>query len=162
DDVPVEPQRGSVLIAGTSGVGKSTLATALTEHMAERGFEFCVLDPEGDYDELDHAVTLGDARTARQTDEALKLREHLGTNVVINTQCFAMAERPTFFAGLLPQIVSLRARIGRPHWLLIDEAHHLLPADRDDFSLVLPDRLPAVVLITVHPEAVAPAALETV
>src|SRR5690606_38234317 len=65
----LEPHRGSVLIAGTSGVGKSTLATALTEQMAERGFEFCVLDPEGDYDELEHAVTIGDAQTPPQTDE---------------------------------------------------------------------------------------------
>src|SRR5690606_19418100 len=118
----LEPHRGSVLIAGTSGVGKSTLATALTEQMAERGFEFCVLDPEGDYDELEHAVTIGDAQTPPQTDEALKLLASLGTNVVINTQCFTMSERPAYFASLLPQIASLRARTGRPHWLLIDEA----------------------------------------
>jgi len=158
----LEPHRGSVLIAGTSGVGKSTLATALTEQMAERGFEFCVLDPEGDYDELEHAVTIGDAQTPPQTDEALKLLASLGTNVVINTQCFTMSERPAYFASLLPQIASLRARTGRPHWLLIDEAHHLLPANRGDFPVVLPEALPAVVLITVHPEAVSPAALETV
>lgn len=161
-DVVLEPHRGSVLIAGTSGVGKSTLATALTEQMAERGFEFCVFDPEGDYDELRHAVTVGDAETAPQTDEALKLLENLGTNVVINTQSFTMSERPGYFARLLPQIASLRARTGRPHWLLIDEAHHLLPASRGDFAGVLPDTLPAVVMITVHPEAVSPAALGTV
>src|SRR5690606_9639996 len=35
EDMHLEPHRGSVLIAGTSGVGKSTLATALTERMAE-------------------------------------------------------------------------------------------------------------------------------
>lgn len=161
-DVLLEPHRGSVLIAGTSGVGKSTLATALTERMAERCFEFCVLDPEGDYDELENAVTVGDTVTAPQIDEVLKLLEHLGTNVVVNTQCFTMAERPTYFAQLLPQIASLRARTGRPHWLLIDEAHHLLPANRADFPLLMPENLPGVVLITVHPEAVSPAALETV
>lgn len=158
----LEPHRGNVLIAGTSGVGKSTLAAALTERMAERGFEFCVLDPEGDYDELEHAVTIGDAQTPPQTDEALKLLDTLGTNVVISTQSFTMAERPTYFAGLLPQIASLRARTGRPHWLLIDEAHHLLPANRGDFAVVLSETLPAVVLITVHPEAVSRQALETI
>lgn len=160
--VSLEPQRGSVLIAGTSGVGKSTIATALTERMAESGFEFCVLDPEGDYGDLEHAVSVGDAHVPPQTDEVLQLLEGTRTNVVVNTQCFDMAERPTFFAGLLPQIASLRARTGRPHWLLIDEAHHLLPAHRDDFALVLPENLPAAVLITVHPEAVSPDALETV
>lgn len=162
EDIVLAPHGGSVLIAGTSGVGKSTLATALTERMAEQGFEFCVLDPEGDYDELEHAVMIGDAQTAPQSDEALKLLEQGGTSVVINTQCFAMAERPAYFAALLPKIAALRARTGRPHWLLIDEAHHLLPANRADFPVVLPDALPAVVLITVHPEAVSTAVLETV
>ncbi len=162
EDLLIGPHGGGVLIAGTSGVGKSTLAKALTEQMAEGEFEFCVLDPEGDYDELEDAVILGDAQTAPQTDEALKLLEHLGTNVVINTQCFTMAERPAFFAGLLPQIASLRARTGRPHWLLIDETHHLLPADRGELSHVLTDHLPGVIMITVHPDSVAPAALEAV
>src|SRR5690606_10527144 len=129
---------------------------------AERGFEFCVLDPEGDYDELEHAVTIGDAQTAPQTDEALKLLEQRGTNVVINTQCFATEERPEYFAALLPKIAALRARTGRPHWLLIDEAHHLLPANRADLPVVLPDALPAIVLVTVHPEAVSASALEKV
>src|SRR5690606_14257865 len=44
DDVYLEPRRCSGLIAGTSGVGKSMIATALPERMAEQGFEFCVLD----------------------------------------------------------------------------------------------------------------------
>lgn len=160
--VALEPHRGSVLIAGTSGVGKSTLATALTERMAERRFEFCVFDPEGDYHDLEHAVTVGDVVTAPQIEETLKLLEQLGTNVVVNTQYFDMAERPTFFAKLLPQIASLRSRTGRPHWLLIDEAHHLLPAQRGGVDVMLPESLPAVVLITVHPEAVAREALENV
>ncbi|MBN1237570.1 MAG: HAD-IIB family hydrolase [Gammaproteobacteria bacterium] len=158
----LEPHAGSVLIAGTSGIGKSTLATALTERMEERGFEFCVFDPEGDYDELEHAVSLGDAETPPRIEEALKLLQQARTNVVINTQCFAPAERPAFFAQLLPQIGALRARTGRPHWLLIDEAHHLLPARRGEFSVVLPEELHGVILITVHPQEVSSDALETV
>ena len=160
--VSLEPQRGSVLIAGTSGVGKSTIAAALTEKMAEAGFELCVLDPEGDYGDLEHAVGVGDAHFPPQPDEVLELLERSHVNVVVNTQCFDMAERPRYFAELLPQIASLRARTGRPHWILIDEAHHLLPAHRDDFALVLPEHLPAAVLITVHPEAVSADVLETV
>lgn len=37
----LEPHGGSVLIAGSSGTGKSTLATALAERMVEKEFEFC-------------------------------------------------------------------------------------------------------------------------
>jgi hypothetical protein len=56
----------------------------------------------------------------------------------------------------------LRARTARPHWLLIDEAHHLLPAARADVSQVLPEEIPAAVFITVHPELVSADALKTV
>ena len=73
-----------------------------------------------------------------------------------------MPDRPVFFAKLLPQVAALRARTGRPHWLLIDEAHHLLPAARDDVAQASAGRLPAAIFITVHPEAVSPDALKTV
>ena len=161
-DVYLEPYAGSVLIAGSSGIGKSTLAIALTERMAEKKFEFCVFDPEGDYHDLEDAVSVGDAKTPPPSDEALKLIRRVGANVVVNTQAFRLAERPPFFADLLPKIASLRARNGRPHWLLIDEAHHLLPAARGDVSKMLPDELPATIFITVHPEALALYALEEV
>ena len=45
-----------------SGGGKSTVATGLLERFLERGFQFCVIDPEGDYAEFENAVTLGDAK----------------------------------------------------------------------------------------------------
>ena len=128
----------------------------------EKRFEFCVLDPEGDYDELEHAVSLGDADAAPSCEEALKLLDRAGTNVVINTQALDAAERPGFFAELMPQIATLRARTGRPHWLLIDEAHHLLPQARGGVGNVLPEQNPATIFITVHPEAVSLHALKSV
>jgi hypothetical protein len=165
NEVCIEPHWGSVLIAGTSGIGKSTLATALTERMVEKKFEFCVLDPEGDYDQLEHAVSIGDAKTPPRTEQAIKLLRQIGANVVINTQGLAVPERPEFFAKLLTQIAAMRGSTGRPHWLVIDEAHHLLPTSpvsRKDVAKLLPDEIPAAILITVHPEAVLSAALEQV
>ena len=47
NEVLIEPYRGSVLIAGQSGIGKSTLATALTERMAELAFRILRLRPGG-------------------------------------------------------------------------------------------------------------------
>ena len=158
----LEPERGSVLIAGSSGIGKSTLATALMEQMVEKGLEFCVFDPEGDYAELENAVSVGDARSPPVADEAFDLLRKRAANLVINTQALRVPERPAFFAQLLPRIASLRARTGRPHWLLFDEAHQLVSAQRADLGQLLPERLPATIFITVHPDAMAPDALRKV
>jgi hypothetical protein len=54
----------------------------------------------------------------------------------------------------------LRTQTGRRHWLLVDEAHHLLPAAREDW--ISPDNLRATILVTVHLEAVSPDVLKGV
>ena len=82
--------------------------------------------------------------------------------MVVSAQALRPGERPDFFAKLLPQIASLRAQTGRPHWLVIDEAHHLLPEARKDVAEFMPEEMPAAIFITVHPEAVSPEALRTV
>jgi HAD superfamily hydrolase (TIGR01484 family) len=151
----LSPYGHGVLMAGSSGVGKSTLATALTERFVEKGFQFCVLDPEGDYQELENAVTLGDRKNPPTVRQACELLSVTKTNLVINTLGLKLHERPAFFAEVLSEIAKLRARTGRPHWLIIDEAHHLMPATRDSTALALPREMPAAVLITVHPEAVS-------
>ena len=43
-------------------------------------------------------------------------------------------------------------RYGRPHWLVIDEAHHLFPAEWEIPNALLPETLVNVLLVTVHPE----------
>ncbi|MBZ9964585.1 HAD family hydrolase [Mesorhizobium sp. BR1-1-2] len=153
--VHLSPHGGGVLLAGTSGIGKSTLATALTERFVEKGFQFCVLDPEGDYQELENVVVVGDAKTPPISREVFDLLSKPTNNVAVNMLGLKTAERPGNFAKLLPDMASIRARTGRPHWLIIDEAHHLLPRARDGASFALPKSLPATILITVHPDLVS-------
>src|SRR5260370_7962698 len=74
----------------------------------------------------------------------------------------ALPERPPFFLTLLPRLLELRARTGHPHWLVVDEAHHLLPASWVTGPGLLPKDFNRTVFITVHPDQVARAALETV
>lgn len=161
-EVLIEPHRGGILIAGSSGIGKSTLAVALTERMVEGSFEFCVFDPEGDYTELENAISIGNSRDPPNVDEGIKLLRKAEGNLVVNTQSLAVSDRPAFFAKLLPKMAELRGSTGRPHWLLIDEAHHLLPASRENIAQMLPEELPSVIFITVHPDAVAVEALKRV
>jgi hydroxymethylpyrimidine pyrophosphatase-like HAD family hydrolase len=155
-------QAGGVLIAGQSGVGKSTIATALTERMVENSLQFCVLDPEGDYDSLGQAVCIGDAKSPPTIEQALTLLRRLDTNVVVNTLGIRLEDRPGFFLELLQGIVRQRRRTARPHWMLIDEAHHVLPSEHRDLGEALPDILPGAVFITVHPEAMSRDALRMI
>ncbi|RUY74874.1 DUF87 domain-containing protein, partial [Mesorhizobium sp. M7A.F.Ca.CA.003.01.2.1] len=130
-----------------SGIGKSTLATALTERFVESGFQFCVFDPEGDYDGLEGAVRLGDGSSAPTKAQVLDLIAKADSNIVVNGLALRVDERPDFFADLLPGLSSFRRRTARPHWLVIDEAHHLLPKRRDDTRAVLSLELPGTILI---------------
>jgi len=160
--IAIDPAHRCVLIAGKSGVGKSTLATALTERMVETGFEFCVVDPEGDYSDLEHAVCVGDSKSAPAIEEVLDLVRKIGANVVVNMQALPVADRPPLFDKLFPAMLSLRATSGRPHWIILDEAHHLTARDREGLFDILPKRVRGLVFVTVHPEAMSPDVLQMV
>jgi hypothetical protein len=149
------------LIAGAPGVGKSSLATALTERMVAKALEFCVFDPEGGYRELENAVTVGDAKNAPHADDVVAFLRKRFVNLVVNTQALSDGARPDFFARLFTEVLMLRARTGRPHWLVIDDAHHLLSASRD-VAQILPERIPAAIFVTAHPDVVSPVALQSV
>src|SRR5262245_11433333 len=152
----------SLLIAGPSGSGKSTAATSLLERLAEHTYQFCIIDPEGDYEGLAGTVALGSSERGPTVSEALQLLTTTKDNVVLNLVGLPLADRPPFFLSLLPQLQELRARTGRPHWLVVDEAHHLLPTSWEPGPQVLPGDLKRTLFITVHPGQVASGALATV
>jgi hydroxymethylpyrimidine pyrophosphatase-like HAD family hydrolase len=159
------PARGSaILCAGMSGGGKSTIVTGFLERLAEQGFQYCVIDPEGDYAAIDAkpdeaAVVLGAARRAPTTEEVIGALSAPQRNVVVNLLGLALDERPRFCAMLLPRLVELRARFGRPHWIVIDEAHHVFPHDWQATDGAMPNALTGLAMVTVHPQHVAPTIL---
>lgn len=154
----IDVQAAGVLIAGTSGSGKSTIGKGLLECIVERGYSFVAVDPEGDYGALEGAVTLGTAERAPGLDEVMQLVEQQ-KNAVVNLVGLPLDDRPAHFVSLLSRLVALRTRTGQPHWLYVDEAHHLLPQSLQSIQQALPERLAGVVLITVHPHLIAGDAL---
>lgn len=160
--VSLVPGKGSILLAGQSGIGKSTIATALTERMAEMGYQFCILDPEGDFEGIRHAITVGDAKVPPAQDEILGLLKNPSNNLVVSALAIPFADRPGYLAELLPKIVALRAGNGHPHWLIVDEAHHVLPAESDVVSERFPHDISATIFITVHPDSISVPVLKTV
>ena len=161
-DVNLPPYGKNILIAGPSGSGKSTLATALLERLAQHQYQFCIIDPEGDYDNLEGTVALGSNHQQPVVDELLSLLSKGDQNAVANFVGVPLADRPPHFLQLLPRLHEMRARTARPHWVMIDEAHHLLPASWEPGASALPGNLKRTIFITVHPDQLAPAALESV
>jgi len=162
EEVRLDPYGLAVLVAGSSGSGKSTFATGVLERLAGQGYQFCIADPEGDYALFEGTIVLGDKERPPTVAGALEVLEQPNRNVVVNLLGLALAERPAFFARLLPGLQDLRSRTGRPHWIVVDEAHHLLPAPSDLVSVTLPRTLAGMMLITVHPEHVSPAVLGSI
>ncbi|HEY9630044.1 MAG TPA: HAD-IIB family hydrolase [Coleofasciculaceae cyanobacterium] len=161
-EVKLQPYGTSLLLAGTSGGGKSTLAMGILERLAEQSYQFCIIDPEGDYEGFEGAIVLGDSQQPPNISEVLDLLNRPDQSVIVNLLSVKLDERPAFFAGLLPSLMELRARTGRPHWIVVDEAHHMLPASWHPASLTLPQALSNLLLITVHPDHVAVPALSLV
>jgi hypothetical protein len=157
--VTLPPHKGAVLIAGSSGVGKTTLTHLLIERIAQGGYQFCVVDPEGDYDNLEGVAHLGDANSTPAPEDVLSVLGTPDASVVVNLLALDIPERPAYFGKLLGQVSGLRAATGRPHWLILDETHHLSPSTQDVQHNALPDELSSAVFITTDPRHLSPSAL---
>jgi HAD superfamily hydrolase (TIGR01484 family) len=161
-DVRLPPYGGAALVAGPSGAGKTTVVTALLERLCDAEYQFCVIDPEGDYHDFSGAIGLRGSDQRALADEALRVIDRPFENAVVSLLDLPLEERPPFLQVLLPRLLELRSATARPHWIVIDEAHHLLPSRWEPSQAVLPAHLNNVVLVTVHPDHVAPSVLRLV
>jgi hydroxymethylpyrimidine pyrophosphatase-like HAD family hydrolase len=161
-DLTFPPYGHNILVTGPSGAGKSTFASGLIERLVGRKYQVCIIDPEGDYGTLDEIVTIGNRLHAPDVEDVISRLRDGGANLVVNLLGIALQDRPAFFAQLMPRLQALRAATGRPHWIVIDEVHHLLPGPWGLVPSTLPKRLGETILITFRPREVAPSILQMV
>ena len=154
------PATGSILIAGASGAGKSRLTRLLLERITEAHYQLLVVDPESDYANLEHFSHLGDASRTPAADEVVGMLAAVQGNVAVNLLATDVGQRASYFADLLGRLNGLRSNAGRPHWLVLDEAHHLCPTGAQ--LTALPAQLDATVFISSRPDRLAREALDTV
>src|SRR3989442_7405096 len=158
--VTVKPAAGPLLFAGTSRSGKSTAAKGFVERLIDAGYQCCILDAEGDWTEFERTVLIGESRRAPTVHEVVHALSLPGEQLVVNLVAVRHDDRPRYFAALLPRIQELRASSGRPHWLVVDEAHHFLPTLAQPALEALPADLAGVAAITVSPRDLARPFLE--
>jgi HAD superfamily hydrolase (TIGR01484 family) len=160
--VSIPPFGSSLLIGGASGSGKSTFVAGWMEILTERKYQFCLIDPEGDYEAFPNTLAIGDEKHPPAIDQILLALEKPASQVVVNLMGVSLPDRPQFLDRLLPRLLEMRARVGRPHWIIVDEAHHMLPPEWTLPAAELTGGLENIALITVHPDRIAPTALKAV
>jgi hypothetical protein len=159
-DVVFPSRRASVLVTG-EGRGTSALGTALLERLCKAGYQYCVLDTRGDYLHLASAVTFGTMTNPPSVEEVLTAMDKPDVQAVVCLAAVPEEERHEFVGRLLVPLREVRAMTGRPHWILVDEAHDLLPASSET------DDSPATgaentLYVTDDPMALAPGILASV
>ena len=160
EEVVFPSRRASVLITGEER-GTSALGSALLGRLCKAGYQFCVLDTRGDYIHFPAAVTFGTLANAPAVEEVLTAMEKPDVQAVVCLAAVPEEERHEFVGRLLVPLRELRAASGRPHWILVDEAHDLLPAsaEADDSPATGAEN---TIYVTDDPMALAPGILASV
>lgn len=157
-EVHIPPHGEAVLLVGGDSNDRSRAATALIERFAAQGYSFCLIDAEGRHGEIAAAVSLGTSTRPPTIDEVCKLLQGADQSGVVNLAGLTVGERRPFVDKLLAQVAQLRARLGHPHWLVLDETQNLLPAEGNGGGT----HGGAVLHITERPDAVAREVLRSI
>jgi hydroxymethylpyrimidine pyrophosphatase-like HAD family hydrolase/energy-coupling factor transporter ATP-binding protein EcfA2 len=158
----ISPYGNSILLSGTSGSGKTTFVNAFLEKLIEKKYQFCLIDPEGDYQDLPEMITAGDTMQLPLIEQVIQLMNVALQNVVVNTLAIPLADRPQFFKQLLTALVDLRKNTGHPHFIIMDEAHHLAPFEVTDSFYNFPEDFKNFVAITTKPDLINKALLKRI
>lgn len=149
-------------------LNKSWLVSSLADMLSKRGYQTCVVDLRGDHRNLGtgdspHSQFLGGAETPIPSAAGtVDYCERNRVSLVLDLSMHTDVERVAYVQELLPAMRDLRTRLGRPHWLLIEDVHSLCPLEMGQLCDLLLDSLQGggFSLASDHPSQVAPALLE--
>jgi hydroxymethylpyrimidine pyrophosphatase-like HAD family hydrolase len=159
---------GNVGIVGDSGSGKSWLAGLIAETLLKAHYQLCVIDPEGDYRNLrafPHTLLLGGPDgMLPPVNDVITMSEYADLTLVVDLSLYPIPERATYTAQLLKGLHYLRARRGRPHWVLIDEVQHFCAHEHPDATTALHESMRAggVCVVSYTPSRLPTSILEAV
>lgn len=154
----------NLLITGTSGSGKSTTTGVFVERLVREDYVICLLDPEGDDRTLaahEGIIVLSSEPGTEETraEEVERLLRHRSTSVAIDLSALNKEEKVRATARFLHAVQRLRAETGAPHWVIIDEAHHLFPPGGSQAQEMFDFEWSGICLVTNELSLVAPEVL---
>jgi hydroxymethylpyrimidine pyrophosphatase-like HAD family hydrolase len=135
--VVLPPGDQNILLVGDSVSGKSWVAGLLCEQWLMQRYSLCVVDPEGDYGALQaipDVVCLGRTAVPPSLSEVVSALRHPDVSLVVDLSQVHRSDKSPYVSELLSQITVLRQATGRPHRLVLDEAHYFV--DEAAFSVI--------------------------
>ena len=139
----------NVLIAGDPRSGKSWVAGLLCEQLVLAGYCLCLIDPEGDYSELETlpgVQLLGGDAPPPSPNELIRALRHADVSVILDLSRLDHPDKRAFVRRTLGILGDLRRETGLPHRIVIDEAHYFL--DDPEGAALLDDELAGYTLVT--------------
>jgi haloacid dehalogenase-like hydrolase/Helicase HerA, central domain len=147
----------NVLVTGDPRSGKSWLTGLLCEQLILRDYCTCVIDPEGDYEELEalpRVIAWGGDDPPPALPDLARILRHPDISVVINLSRVQYKEKIDYIKFLLPMLASVRRNTGLPHRIVVDEAHYFL--HDSNVRQLLDLELGAYTLVTYRPSDLHP------
>lgn len=162
-EVSIVPCRDSILICGPDASGKAAMCNRLLDQLLQRNYQCCVIGAElgGAYQAPAGMIAFGDSHEVPRLTDILSALEQPTTSVSINLAALSVDTRSIFSDALLLQLQALHDRVGRPHAVLIRQAHSFLtgshvvtsPTRLSEVTMIYassePDQLPTQILNSV-------------
>jgi hypothetical protein len=142
----------NLLVAGDPQSGKSWATGLFCEQLMLHDYCTCVIDPEGDYEQLQalpRVLTWGGDDPLPSLPDLARMLRHPDMSVIINLSHVQYKEKVDYLRTLLPMLASLRRNTGLPHRIVVDEAHYFL--NESNVRELLDLDLGAYTLVTYRP-----------
>ena len=159
--VEITPCRDSLLVHGPNGSGKAVLCNRLLEQFLASSYQCCIIDANVSGLQVPGEVQVfGDAHEVPRLTDILAALDQPTASVAINLAGLGAETRPVFTDALLVQLQALHDRLGRPHVVMIRQAHSCVAdgvtaasARLSEVTMIYataqPERLPARILDSV-------------
>ncbi len=153
----------TLLISGPAKSGKSVLAASIVSQLTAAKYQSVTIDIAGTYSRTDPAVALGSSQRLPLLEEVMEVLRHPDRHAIVNLCSLAPDHRQRYFREALEKFAQLRESTGRPHWIIVDEAHQLMPVRSDKGNeLIRFEGASNWLLVSEAPDQIAPEVMQRI